>query len=119
MSRYYEIKIEITGVNESRKEAIQQACSEEWSFDDDDWQCNDGLIPSVLSMEVTGLGFLCGGETENDFAQRISKTIWEANGTFCPITVNAFNLDELPYEHYEMGKDIYQKAMKNPVSPSR
>ena len=107
MSRYYEMKIEIEGFDESKKDAIQQACLEEWNFESDDWFCND-----VHCMEATTQGWLCGGEDEDEFSDRISKAIWKANGVFCPITVNALNMEATPYEAYTKDEEDYAKTME-------
>lgn len=112
MSRYYEMKLEIAGFDESRKEAIQQACFEEWSFEQSDWFCFERHTDGMRCMEATAQGNLCGGEDEGEFASRISKVIWKANGAFCPVTVNAVYMEDLPYESYTMDEDDYAKAME-------
>ena len=112
MSRYYEMKIEIEEFDESKKDAIQQACFEEWSFEAGEWFCFERHTDEVRCMEASAQGNLCGGEEEGEFAERISKVIWKANGAFCPVTVKAIYLDELPYESYTMDEEDYAKAME-------
>ncbi len=112
MSRYYEMKIEIEGFDESKKDAIQQACLEEWSFEKDDWFCFERQSDDMRCMEAVTQGHLCGGEDEDEFSDRISKVIWKANGAFCPITVNALNMEATPYEAYTKDEEDYAKAME-------
>lgn len=112
MSRFYEMRVTVEGFDEPRKEAIQQACLEEWSFEADDWFCFERHTDDVRCMEASAQGNLCGGEGEDEFARRISKVIWKANGAFCPVTVKAVYMEELPYETYTMDEEDYAKAME-------
>lgn len=113
------MKIEITGVDKSRKDAIQQACFKEWGFEEEDWICDEYYSNDKLDMEVSAESFLCPGESESDFAKRISKEIWKANDTFCPVTIQALNLEELPYNRHAMDKEVYKKIKENQNSPSK
>lgn len=115
MSRFYEMSLQISGFRKNRKSAIEQACSDEWDFREEDFFA--GTRDQTLCLEVSSTGNLSGGEGEDEFASRIAKAIWKANGAFCPIVVDATYLEELPYERYSMGEQEYTKAMKTKQHP--
>ena len=116
MSRYYEAKIEIEEFDESRKKQIQQACMEEWGFEKDDFFCFERHADGVRCMEAVAQHSLCGGETEEEFSERMAEAIWKANGGYCRTTVNAMYLEEVPYEAYVMDEDNYEEIMKRAKS---
>jgi len=116
MSRYYEAKIEIEGFDESKSGQIQDACREAWGFAKDDWFCFERAADSVRCMEAVTRGNLCGGETEEEFSERLAKVVWQANGGCCRVTVNTLYLDEVPYEAYVMDEDNYEEIMNRAES---
>ena len=75
----------------------------EWDFDD--WHENDG------QMFGYGEGRLGGGESEEEFADRLARAIWNANGAFCEIEVRATYLDDLPYVDYCRDEDDYGRLI--------
>ena len=103
MSRLYEMTVHIMAHDRSREEAIKEAAKEIWNFDNWDF---DGT-------ELMGWGenSLCGGLTEEQFADRLGPAIWKANGGFCEISVDATYLEDLPYETHCLGEDDYQRLM--------
>jgi len=103
MSRYYEMIITVSARALGRKDAIEEAARAEWDFGD----CYEGED----SMTLSGDGCLCGGESEDEFAQRITKAIWQTNGQFCSVEVCATYLESLPYETYQLDKDDYDRLL--------
>ena len=101
MSRHYEMMITVNDMAPDRKDAIEEAARAEWDFGD----CYEG----ERSMTLSGDGRLCGGESEDEFAERITKTILRANGQFCAVEVTATYLESLPYETYQLDKDDYDR----------
>lgn len=63
-------------------------------------------------MTLSGDGQLCGGESEDEFAERITKAIWQANGQFCSVEVCATYLEDLPCEQYQLDRDDYDRLRK-------
>ncbi len=88
-------------------DAVKQAAETEGTFDD--WFLDDD---SVLTASADDR--LCGGETEEEFAQRLAKAIWAANGDYCRVEVNATYLDQLPYETHCLDEDDYRRLVAPP-----
>jgi len=106
MSRYYEMTVTITKSNPKRKDAIVEACLENWSFDD---PCDyaDGE-----SFEMSGRDNLCGGEDEKEFTDRLSEAVWKANKKYCLVEVSATYLENVPCEHHTRNSEDYKRLMK-------
>ncbi len=104
MSRYYNMAVTITGAAHERVDAVKEAAAAEWSFDD--WQLDP---KGVLTASADDR--LCGGETEDEFVERLTKAIWTANGSFCEVEVNATYLEDLPCETHCLDKDQYDQFL--------
>ena len=96
MSRAYEMFVTIEKFDAAKRDAIVIAAHEEWPFED---MGQFGDPKEYISG--TGQGSLCGGETEEEFAARITKAIFSANGKPCKVSVTATNLEDLPFNVYE------------------
>ena len=101
MSRYFSMFVRISGADSDRTEAVQQAAEGEWSFDT--WHESDGVLTSG------GDGQLGGGESDDEFAQRLAKAVWAANGGFCEVEVHSTYLDDLPYESFCFDESDYDR----------
>ena len=68
---------------------------------------------SNSDAELTGDGesALAGGLTEVEFAAQLARAVWQANGRFCSVTVNATYLEALPYESYEYLEEDFARLM--------
>jgi hypothetical protein len=104
MSRSYDMTIIVRGVNPERLEAVQEAAESCWDFDD--WF----QLASKDGQQASGYGSLCGGETEDEFADRLAKEIWAANGGFCEVEVRALCLENLPYGSYSFDEDDFAQV---------
>ena len=100
MSRSYRMTVEITRYNAARRADICAAAEAEWPFSD--WE----VIGDTLW--AAGESSLCGGETEDEFTDRLAQAVWRANEGPCEITVRALDLDDLPDEIYFRDADHYQ-----------
>jgi hypothetical protein len=109
MSRFFRMEVAFSGYLPQHLEALKQAVEEEWPFED--WRETAGTWTSCAE------GYLCGGEGDEEFAERLSKAIWRANGAFCDVEVRALFLEELPVESYAFGPDDYARLMAQPQSP--
>ena len=99
MSRYYEMTVEIGGSRPDRRGDIEDACRQHWCFDDfesDDRSWYDRSAGGVI--RATGRSSLCGGESEEEFADRIAAAIWRANAAECKVVVDATYLENMPHE---------------------
>lgn len=104
MSRHYRMHAEIAGGRPDRIDAIKVAAEEEWPFDD--WNEFEGTL--AASAEDN----LCGGESEEEFTERLSLAIWKANGEYCDVSVTAYYLEELPYELRCLNEEDYERLLK-------
>ncbi len=68
MSRYYTMAVTITGAGRDRVDAVKQAAEAEWPFGE--WFLDDGVLTASADDR------LCGGESEEQFAERLAKEIW-------------------------------------------
>ena len=104
MSRYYNMFVRIRDFRIARLDAVKQAAEAEWSFDN--WQLDpDGVLTADADDR------LCGGESDDEFAARLTKAIWAANGSFCGVEVNATYLDQMPYETHCLDEDDYDQFL--------
>ena len=104
MSRYYNMAVTITCAARERIDAVKQAAEAEWAFDD--WFLDDDGV-----LTASADGSLCGGETEEEFAARLAKAIWTANGAYCGVEVHATYLDQMPYETHCFDEDDYRRLV--------
>jgi hypothetical protein len=86
MSRYYEMNVQISGFNKDKKDTIVEAAREEWDGFED-WEEQNTELHSI------GDGNLCGGESEEDFQDRLNKAIVKANGGPCKVNIHQKNLE--------------------------
>ena len=110
MSRSYNMFIRVYNFNQDNKDQIQEAAEEEWGGLGDDWYCHkdeDGV-----EMSSGADGSLGGGESEDEFSERMAKAIWEANGGFCQVEVGATYLEDLPCDTYNFGEGEYDRLTK-------
>jgi len=101
MSRFYNMTVKITGAASQRIDAVKQAAEAKWAFDG--WSFSAAIAQLTASADDR----LCGGETDDEFAERLAKAIWTANGNYCPVTVHATYLEDLPHETYSFDEDQY------------
>jgi len=111
MSRAYRMDLTVRNCRRDRLEGIQQAAEELWPFED--WSFRDSReenVSELLQQLCCGAeDNLCAGETEEEFAQRLARAIWRANGHFCPVSVAATYLEAIPCEQYDFDQDAFQR----------
>jgi hypothetical protein len=109
MSRSYEMAVTITGFNKSRLNKIKKACLAEWPFELDEFSVD---TKKVRTLTGKGIDFLCGGENEDEFSDRLAKAVWKANGSYCEVEVEASYLDAAPpCEEHVRGKNDYKRLI--------
>lgn len=107
MSRFYGMHVSIDNVHPHRVSQVIEAAGQEWEFNDwSRWESNN-----QFHLESYGESYLCGGESEEEFTDRLAAAVWKANGQFCEVRVDATYLEELPYETHERDVDDYQRWM--------
>jgi len=100
VSRFYEMNVYITGFNPEQAAEIEEAIGEEWEWEPEEQN---------EVIHASGESDLCGGESAEEFAERVSKAAWEANGGFCKVAVRATSLEDLPCNTYELSEDYYKR----------
>jgi len=110
MSRFYEMSVEVSGHDRANVAEIQAAAEQEWAFDDW-WFAGDD--DDAATMHASGQNSLCGGETEEEFTERLSLAIWRANGGYCRVSVDATYLENLPYETHELDESDYARLIQS------
>ncbi len=101
MSRTYEMIITISNYNPAKKNELIEACRNDWEIKDKDIWEESGRLSCF------GRSYLV--ETEEEFVDHLAGEIWEANGGFCDVFVEATFLDDLPSGDHERGLQDYQK----------
>ena len=104
MSRFYEMSVEVSEHDPAKMAQIQEAAEGEWPFDD--W------FDSGENLTASGQANLSGGETEEEFTERLSLAIWRANGGYCRVSVDATYLENLPYETHELEESDYARLIE-------
>ena len=102
MNRYYEMTIEIDDTTEEEEPKIQKLIEQHWEVDDS-WN-NDNFC-------TNGRSWLTGGETESEFADRVSVEIWKLLGRYVEINVSATCLEDLPCEDHPRTEEDYKRLM--------
>jgi hypothetical protein len=110
MSRLYEMTVTISGYHPANTDKIQAAAEREWPFTD--WWDSDDEDLDTPPLEASAQSSLCGGESEEEFTERLSVAIWQANGGYCCVVVNATYLENLPYETHTLGEEDYDRLLQ-------
>lgn len=114
MSRCYGMNVTISGYNAANVKKIKAAAEAEWPFED--WlERDDDVFGKTLSSDNEGS--LGGGETEEEFTERLSLAIWRANAAYCDVTVDATYLDELPCETHCLDEADYARLIDDRIGP--
>jgi hypothetical protein len=107
MSRYYGMAVSISNFDPTKRRPIRKAAKSIWPFTG--WDTDDtGAIRSY------GKSQLFGGESEEQFTERLTVAIWKANGGYCEVVVDATYLESLPYDTHSLNEDDYKRLMENP-----
>ena len=106
MSRSYNMSVHVTAFQPKRAKAIRAAATAEWNFN---W-CQD----AEGNIYGDADGSLGGGESEQEFVDRLSQAIWKANGAFCEVHVVATYLESMPHESYYPTLEDYERLTRPP-----
>jgi hypothetical protein len=110
MSRAYDMYLEVKEFQPKRSEAIKTEAEAEWPFE---WFTDASDL-----LEGMGESSLCGGESEQEFADRLAKAVWQANGGSCAVLVTATYLENLPCETYEFDEEAFERLSQQPEGTS-
>jgi hypothetical protein len=112
MSRYYGMSVRVSGHVKEKAEAIAAALAEEWPSL---WENLENQLDAD-ELSAYGEDRLCGGEMEDEFAARVAKAAWTANGEYCAVNVNCTCLEDLPFESYDFDEERYDELMEKSSS---
>jgi hypothetical protein len=104
------MSVEISGHDPAKVPQIQAAAEKEWPFDD--WWFSGDEDQGAADMRASAQHQLCGGEGEEEFAERLSVAIWRANGSYCQVVVDATYLENLPYETHALDEADYARLIQ-------
>jgi hypothetical protein len=102
--------VEISGHDPKKVAPIQAAAEKEWPFAEWFFSGEDQNTPA---MQASAQHSLVGGESEEQFTERLSVAIWRANDGFCEVVVNATFMENLPYEIHTLGQEDYDRLMQS------
>ena len=112
MSQYYEMRVGITKSDPRYEGHIIQALHNEWEFEDD----LEPLTYGEPGFTMSGRSSLCGGESEEEFSDRVAAAVFEANRGPCDVEVMATYLEELPCEIHCRNEGDYDRLTKGEVA---
>lgn len=108
MSRYYRMSLTVEAYAPQHRETLQAALQECWGFGD--FYEHEGTLSACAE------NWLCGGETENQFAERLARLVWQANDAFCQVQVEAICLENLPCEEFAFDESSYRRLVPTGVA---
>lgn len=108
MSQTYNMTLIVCGYVSEKVEAIRDEVNGEWEFDSWDKIKRSGEQSQLLG---SGVGQLCGGETEQEFVDRMAKAIWRANGAFCEIEIQTVHLDDHLHDCHLVDQEDYERII--------
>ena len=113
MGRQYDMDIAVKGLKEKAHGAlVGEAVAQSWNPGYgyvDPVGGDDG--PAWVFL-AGGEGSLCGGETEEEFADGIAEAVWDALGYYAPVCVVATCLEDLPCESHCREEEEYAEHLK-------
>lgn len=107
MSRSYNMYVQVEGFDQAKIDGIKEAADAEWDFDDCDWFLNK----EKTALSASNDGSLYGGESEDEFSERLAAAVFKANGSPCKILVAATYLEDLPCESHSFDEKDYDRLL--------
>lgn len=104
MSRRYGMTITLEGIECRKVRSVKRAANRQWPLEE--WDYRSGTLSSYAESD------LAGGETEEEFTDRIAAAVWGANRAYCAVHVDATYLEELPYESHMRDENDYKAWLK-------
>src|SRR3989337_1434316 len=98
------IQVPCQSLQEARK--VFAVLQDEWPTEEETPKFFDSTL-----FQYGGEGRLCGGEGEDEFAERVALAVWKKLGRYTEVRVTATYLEDLPYESYCMDEADYQRLM--------
>lgn len=112
MSQTYQMDVSLKNVDARKVGDVALFAGKEWPFGDWSHDHPDGQDDKLIDLDSCGTGSLAGGETPEEFADRLSLAVWRANGGFCEVRVYSTYLEELPQDEHRRGRRDFNRLMK-------
>lgn len=103
MSRFYEMRLEISGFDPLKRYSIEIAAEKEWDEFSKNWSHREGVL------RTSGHSYLTGRMTEEEFVDQLTVAIWKANGKYCKVEIVAVCLEDLPSEYHKRDEKDYER----------
>ena len=101
------MQLRVEDLTEEQIDAVAEAIVPLWNWDED----SQFVDTNSNQFSISGTSNLCGGESEQEFADRLSHAVWGALGEYHPIEITATYLENLPYETYTRSEDDYNEFL--------
>lgn len=112
MARCYGMDVLVEVIPENKWLYVKKALEDAWfgKLAQDAFETNtyDGSHYFQQYQE----GVLCGGESVEEFVDRLTYAIWDACECYVPVIIRATYLDDLPSEEHELNEEDYDEYIK-------
>jgi len=113
MSRSYGMTVKIFGHNPEKTQDIIDAVLPEWNWDGSDVFVQEEGTEDEEILFGEGMDNLCGGESEDEFADRVAKAVMVANGGPCEVEVGAICYEYIPSEIHTRDEDFWDSLSES------
>lgn len=108
MRHYYRMHITVSPVEWGEITPVLRVFADEWTRPE---YVKRKAVGRHVLVEATAEGYLCCGETESEFARRITVAIWKRLDRYVKVSVDALPVEDLPHDCYEFGEIDYRKLL--------
>jgi hypothetical protein len=109
MEKAFELTVEIGGHDKNREKEVIKACMVEWNFREEDFSRHTAPDGKSVILEASAVGIIYEDEDKDEFAQRLSRAVWRANGgVLCHVEVRAMGLKSMKSETLGWREDEHE-----------
>ncbi len=112
MSQTYQMNVFLKNVKAERVGDVAKLAEAEWPFGDWNRDHRDGQDDGLIDLDASGIGSLGGGETAEEFADRLALAVWTANGCYCEVKVCSTYMEDLPQDEHRRGRKEFGRLTK-------
>jgi len=95
----------VNGFDKDRLDDVEKVVNQEWNVEDRYCGCDSSIC-------LSGKGYLCGGVSEEEFAERLARAVMDANQGPCEVLVHATFLEDLPCGTYCFDEKDYDRWLE-------
>lgn len=109
MKHYYRMHIAVSPLASSEIDPVMKVFGDEWTRP----ECvKRHRVGRNYLVQAIAEGYLCCGESEGDFARRVSVAIWKRLDRYVKVSVDALPIDDLPNDSFEFSELDYRKLLR-------